>query len=103
MRTFGHCFSIVCIVFCIIGCSEQTSPTDPGKPVASKMPVTLEAETVSDQLENESDPETEEKIDTLFIVDHYDPKRDAVKDLDLTIELAEKSGKRILIEVGGKW
>ena len=102
MRTLGHCFSIVCIVICITGCSEQPASTSPGKPVASKMPATLEAETVSDQLKNGSDTETE-KIDTVFVVDHYDPKRDAVKDLEITTELAEKSRKRILIEVGGKW
>lgn len=41
--------------------------------------------------------------DSFFVVDLYDPERDAVKDLEMTTELASKTGKRILIEVGGKW
>lgn len=40
---------------------------------------------------------------SFFVVDTYDPDRDAVKDLETTTALASKSGKRILIEVGGKW
>lgn len=40
---------------------------------------------------------------SMFTVNHYDPLRDPVKDLDRTVQLASKSKKRILLEVGGKW
>ena len=33
----------------------------------------------------------------------YDPARDAAMDIDRAIEEAERTGKRILLEVGGNW
>jgi thioredoxin-related protein len=36
-------------------------------------------------------------------VTKYDPKRDAVKDIQDAIAEAKRSGKRILLEVGGEW
>jgi len=33
----------------------------------------------------------------------YDPKRDADKDIKDAVVLAQKAGKRILLEVGGEW
>ena len=44
-----------------------------------------------------------DQAESFFVVDHYDPKRDAANDLETTTKLAGMSGKRILIEVGGKW
>ena len=44
-----------------------------------------------------------EKEESFFIVDDYDPSRDASNDLKMAVELASKSNKNILIEVGGKW
>lgn len=33
----------------------------------------------------------------------FDPKRNPEQDLKTTVELAQKSGKRILLDVGGEW
>ncbi len=33
----------------------------------------------------------------------FDPKRDAAKDIQNAVALAEKTGKRILLDVGGEW
>lgn len=33
----------------------------------------------------------------------FDPERDAAKDIKQTIQLANASGKRVLIDVGGEW
>lgn len=33
----------------------------------------------------------------------FDPKRDAAKDIDAAIKSAQKSNKRILLDVGGEW
>jgi thioredoxin-related protein len=47
-----------------------------------------------------TDPTTK----TAYIPVHeYDPKRDAEKDLQVTIEEAKRTNKRILLEVGGQW
>lgn len=36
-------------------------------------------------------------------VNHYDPARDAAKDIDAAVAEAARSGKRVLLEVGGEW
>lgn len=36
-------------------------------------------------------------------VHHYDPARDAAKDIDDAVAEAARSGKRVLLEVGGEW
>jgi thioredoxin-related protein len=36
-------------------------------------------------------------------VRHYDPARDAAKDIDAAVTEAARSGKRVLLEVGGEW
>jgi thiol:disulfide interchange protein len=41
--------------------------------------------------------------DSIYSVAVYDPSRDPVADLQLTIERAEAEGKRILLEIGGTW
>ncbi len=33
----------------------------------------------------------------------YDPKRDAAKDIDAAVAEAKRSGRRVLLEVGGEW
>ncbi len=43
------------------------------------------------------------KVEPVYSVDVYDPKRDAGKDLEATVALAEKGKKRILIQLGGDW
>ncbi len=89
---------VVCAGFLFAGCSEPSSTKKPGEPRAVRIPAVP------------VDVETPENIETgngtaasFFVVDHYDPERDAVKDLEMATALASKSGKRILIEVGGKW
>lgn len=37
------------------------------------------------------------------VVQHYDPARDPANDLRLVVADARRSGKRILIDVGGEW
>lgn len=34
---------------------------------------------------------------------HYDPKRDAAKDIEAAVAEAKRSGRRVLLEVGGEW
>ena len=41
--------------------------------------------------------------DLLFVVDTYDPARDAAKDFEVTVAAAKRTGRRVLLEVGGKW
>ncbi|MDA0205498.1 MAG: thioredoxin family protein [Acidobacteria bacterium] len=36
-------------------------------------------------------------------VHHYDPARDAAKDIDAAVAEAARSGRRVLLEVGGEW
>jgi thioredoxin-related protein len=36
-------------------------------------------------------------------VHQYDPTRDAAKDIDAAVAEAARSGKRVLLEVGGEW
>jgi thiol:disulfide interchange protein len=36
-------------------------------------------------------------------VDRYDPARDAQKDVDGAVAEAKRTGKRVLVEVGGEW
>jgi len=36
-------------------------------------------------------------------VDRYDPARDAQKDIDAAVVEAKRTGKRVLVEVGGEW
>src|SRR5947207_7465247 len=36
-------------------------------------------------------------------VTKYDPKRDADKDIKAAVEEAHRTGKRVLLEVGGEW
>lgn len=38
-----------------------------------------------------------------FIREKFDPARDPVADLALAVEAATKSGKRIILDVGGEW
>jgi hypothetical protein len=85
------------VAFLFAGCSEPSSNkvVEDG---TSEIPDKLaDVEILSD---TKGDPG--EAI-SFFVVDHYDPARDAVEDLEMATELASKSGKRILIEVGGKW
>jgi thiol:disulfide interchange protein len=41
--------------------------------------------------------------DTYRPVHEYDPKRDASKDIREAVAEAGRSGRRVLVEVGGKW
>jgi len=36
-------------------------------------------------------------------VHHYDPARNAARDIDAAVAEAARSGKRVLLEVGGEW
>ena len=45
----------------------------------------------------------EEEGGPVYSVDVYDPKRDAAKDLEATVERAEMEGRRILLQLGGDW
>ena len=36
-------------------------------------------------------------------VTKYDPKRDAAKDIDDAVVEAQRSGRRVLLEIGGEW
>lgn len=37
------------------------------------------------------------------MVDRFDPKRDAAKDIENAIAVAKQAGRRILLDVGGEW
>ncbi len=75
--------------FVLVGCSPETDSS----------PVVTQTENKAEPLELEA-PE----VPPLFFpVDDYDPERNALTDLAMTMELAAESKKRILIEVGGKW
>ena len=38
-----------------------------------------------------------------YIVEQYDPRRDPVRDLAATIQLARRGGKHVIVQVGGDW
>lgn len=40
---------------------------------------------------------------TIYSVATYDPAADPAKDLAATVASAQQDGKRIILEVGGKW
>lgn len=77
-----------------LGCTQQSANDGDPQPT-----VTTTEESTSTQ----SSIAGNAASDSFFTVDHYDPKRDAVKDLEMTVAKATESNKRILIEVGGKW
>ncbi len=87
-----------CVALLLVGCTESTTSSKSDENTGS---------TTQSDVENLENAENEladgQNADSFFVVDHYDPERDAVKDLEMTTLLASKSGKRILIEVGGKW
>jgi len=103
------------IAVCLLsfGCSEKQSGQQSAKidDDAQKASQIAGIDTKSTSVKNAAettetpkpDDETDSKKTTPFTVDVYDPERDAVKDLEMTTKLAASSGKRILIEVGGKW
>ncbi len=37
------------------------------------------------------------------VVDRFDPQRDAAKDIQYAVEEAKRSGRRVLLDVGGNW
>ena len=39
----------------------------------------------------------------VFVREKFDPKRDAKNDLDVAVETAAKSGKHIILDIGGEW
>ena len=80
MNKAGFWVSIASCCLLITGCTEQVPPENTA-----------------------AEKEVPQTNGSFFVVDKYDPSRDAVKDLVTTTELAGKTGKRILIEVGGKW
>ena len=47
--------------------------------------------------------QTEVEFASFYVVSEYDEARDPAADLMMTIERAQKEGKRILLEVGGTW
>ena len=47
--------------------------------------------------------ETEEDSTSFYSVDKYDPGANPAEDLAATVSRASKSGKTIILEVGGQW
>ena len=47
--------------------------------------------------------QTEVEFASFYVVSEYDEARDPAADLQMTVERAQKEGKRILLEVGGTW
>jgi len=87
-----------CVVLVFVGCRDTSSSKQPVEDGTSNTPGKLDE--VEIPVDLKGDPG---EAVSFFVVDHYDPERDAVKDLEMATKLASKSGKRILIEVGGKW
>lgn len=93
--------------FLSCGCSESVD-SEPKETAGNALTQTESDQTLRDTSDLNaavsSNPAAKtESPASFFVVDHYDPQRNAVKDLEMTVELASKAGKRILIEVGGKW
>ena len=84
---------IACAVLSFVGCAEPSSSDLPDQAKKASPPDLPMVESEDDVM----------YVEKLFVVDHYDPERNAIEDLATTTALAQKSGKRILIEVGGKW
>lgn len=91
-------YGVAALIVVLVGCAEESAVDLPDKIVDSPAQVV--------QAKNpEVAPSTDEAptSESFFVVDHYDPERSPQEDLKSTAELAANSGKRILIEVGGKW
>lgn len=79
-----------------------------GEPASVETVATTEpANQPTDQPDN-SEPADDtspsvELTDGIYLVDDYDPERDAAADLNAAISAAEQLNKRILLEVGGQW
>lgn len=86
----------------ILGCTQpSTSKNDsqPDRPSAES-----ESAEIAEAFEAKQQTlAATQNSESFFTVDLYDPQRDAVKDLEMTVSMATQSNKRILIEVGGKW
>ena len=72
----------------ICGCGTKTTRH------TTQAPERAHTESVGDQ---------EDEPGTLYTVADYDPSADPSEDLIATVSQASKSGKRILLEIGGQW
>ena len=79
----------IAAIMIFFGCTENKTPE--------------KTESSSDTKTVESKAETEPASGSFFVVDKYDPERDPAKDLESTIAKAKPGGKKILLEIGGKW
>ncbi len=82
------------ILFVPFSVQAQTKTKSSGKP--------KDAKTSSSKPKTTKSTATVTKK-TYSPVHEYDPERDAEKDLQEAIAEATKTGKRILLEIGGKW
>ena len=82
------------------GCGETADSTTASATPGSDVAVVQQTEPVQS---DEGDTEAAKLTDGIYLVDDYDPARDASADLQAAIDNAGKTKKRILLEVGGQW
>ena len=86
----------IAVTLACSGCQTEEATT------AKKDQAAVESKSL-EKLGPDTNADSASTEEPLFTVDVYDPKRDASKDLEMTVAKAKKSRKRILLEVGGKW
>ena len=96
MKRFTR-YSLLLGTTLFLGCTES-APIEPATPPDSQ-PTAAASDA---DAEVESAPAVE-LTDGIYLVDDYDPERDAAADLQAAISAAEAANKRILLEVGGQW
>lgn len=94
-----HLLTVLVIAVC--GCCDDAPVNE--EVTVSNDPPAVQGPTESESTESEPTKLDVELVDGIYLVDHYDAKRDAKADLASAIEAGQSMNRRILLEVGGNW
>ncbi len=87
-------------VVAVSGCAESDPVSVTATPESAEVSASV---TVTKSPDVEPVAPAGELTDGIYLVDHYDAKRDAKADLASAVEAATAMKRRILLEVGGNW
>ncbi|MBL4884774.1 MAG: thioredoxin family protein [Planctomycetaceae bacterium] len=107
-RPTTYSISVLACTFVIGGCSQSSSsttvpPTTQKESPQTDPPTTHTESPQTDPTKLKQSAPAERLIHSFYSVDHYDKSRDPSSDLAKTLEIAKKSGKHVLLQVGGDW
>jgi len=90
-------WAVLLAAFALAGCSPGARSPE------AKSPAAPAAEATTDSAPPARPATSADKLSQLHILAKYDPARDPEADLQLALDKAKASHKRVLLDVGGEW